>query len=326
MSLKPWFAALAGALLTLSVPAAAKETLSMVQPHDPIFEASMWPIVNHKVTSDKVDVQVTYTSIQSVIQAAVTKQYDLVPMVTQALPRLVARGLDLKVISTNQRYQYKGGGSHLYVAATSPIRSVADLKGKTIGVTSLNSSGVTASRIVLSKAYKMNVALDGGDFKWVEMPLPVLPTALSSGRIDAAVLSNQQDYEALNNKKDFRVLVPEGMIEALGVAIPTTVVISYDEKLKARPEAFVEAARLLRQSAEYVRAHEDEVFGAIAKESGADVGYMKWYMDNYADIPYDLTQDDLKGMQVLWEESKKLGILKDAPKAQAIVWDRAPIK
>lgn len=326
MRMTALFAALAGVLLAASTPAASKEIITMVHPHDPIFEASMWPILNGKVKSDKVEFQVTFTSIQAVIQAAQTKQYDLVPMVTQVLPRLVDRGLGFKVISTNQRYQFDGGGSHLYVKADGPIKSVADLKGKTIGVSSLNSSGVTASRVVLLEKYKANVALDGGDFKWVTMPLAVLVTALQSGRIDAAVLSNQQDYEALHNQKEFRVLVPEGLKDAVGVSVPTTMVISYDDKLSARPEAFVEAARMLNESAKYVRAHPDEVFTAVAKKDNADIGYMKWYFKNYADIPYDLTTDDLKGIQAFWDAAKKLQIVKGTPPVKSVIWDRAIIK
>lgn len=318
--------ALVGLFLALSHPAISKEVITMVHPHDPIFEMSMWPILNGKVKSDNVEFKVTFTSIPAVIQAASTKQYDLVPMVTQAIPRLVERGLPFKVIATNQRYEFSGGGSHLYVAANGPIKSVADLKGKTIGVTSLNSSGVTATRIVLQSKYNANVALDGGDFKWVEMPLAVLPTAVQSGRVDAAILSNQQDYQAQHNQTEFRALIPEGLRDALGVAVPTTMVISFDDKLKARPEAFVEAARMLRESAEYFLKNQDEVFSASAKGDSGDVAYMKWYIANYASIPYDLTKDDFKGMQALWEASKKLQIVKDAPQVKDVIWERAVVK
>jgi len=317
--------ALAGALLLASHPALSKEVITMVHPHDPIFEASMWPLLNGKVPSDKVEFKVTFTSIPAVIQAASTKQYDLVPMVTQALPRLVERGLPFKVLATNQRYQFNGGGSHVYVAANGPIKSVADLKGKTIGVTSLNSSGVTAMRVVLLNKYNANVALDGGDFKWVEMPLAVLPTALQSGRVDAAVLSNQQDYRAINSK-DFRTLFPEGLKEAVGASVPTTMVVSFDDKLKSRPEAFVEAARMLRASADYMMKNQDEVFAAVAKNDAEDIAYLKWYVQNYAGIPYDLTADDFKGIEAFWEASKKLQIVKDTPQVKDIIWERIQVK
>jgi len=325
MRAKVTVSVLFGALLATTHPAAPKEVVTMVHPHDPIFEMSMWPILNGKVKSDKVEFKVTFTSIPAVIQAASTKQYDLVPMVTQAIPRLVERGLPFKVLATNQRYQFSGGGSHLYVAANGPIKSVADLKGKTIGVTSLNSSGVTATRIVLQSKYNANVALDGGDFRWVEMPLAVLPTAVQSGRVDAAILSNQQDYQALHNKNEFRVLIPEGLKDALGVAVPTTMVIGFDDKLKARPEIFVEAARMLRESSEYFMKNQDEVFSASAKDSG-DVAYMKWYIANYASIPYDLTKEDFKGMGTLWDAAKKLQIVKEAPQVKDVIWERAVVK
>lgn len=309
---------------TLAASADAKDVVTMVHPTDPVFEALMWPITNGKVPSDKVDLKVSFTSIQAVIQAAATQQYDLVPMVTNIIPRLVERGLPIKIIATNQRYAFDGG-SHIYVAAKGPVKSVADLKGKTIGVTSLNSSGVTAMRIVLSQVHKANVALDGGDFKWVEMPLAVLATALTSGRIDAAVLSNQYDYEASRNP-EYHALFSEGLKQALGISIPTTVVLGYDAKLKARPEAFVEAARMLKASADYVRSHPDEVFGAVAKAQNIDAAYLKWYYSTYADIPYNLVKDDLKGIEAFWVAVQRLHMIKDLPKVQSVVWDRVIVE
>lgn len=317
--------ALCVALVLAASSAAAKDTVTMVHPADPVFAASVWPIQNGKVTSDTVDLAVTFTSIQAVIQAAATQQYDLIPMVTNILPRLVERGLPIRVIATNQRYAFDGGGSHLYVAANGPVKSVAELKGKTIGVASLNSSGVTAVRIVMSELDKADVAFDGGDFKWVEMPMAVLPTALAAGRIDAAVLSNEFDYNASKNP-DLRDIVPKGLKDALGVAVPSTVVLGYEAKLSAHPQAFVAAARLLKASAAYVRSHPQEVFGAVAKAENIDPAYLKWYYASYAEIPYDLTKDDLKGIDALWRAVEKLHMIKNVPDLNGLIWDRAVVE
>jgi hypothetical protein len=53
---------------------------------------------------------------------------------------------------------------------------------------------------------------------------------------------------------------------------------------------------------------------------------MKWYFKNYADIPYDLTTDDLKGIQAFWDAAKKLQIVKGTPPVKSVIWDRAIIK
>ena len=107
---------------------------------------------------------------------------------------------------------------------------------------------------------------------------------------------------------------------------PTTMVIGYDAKLKARPEAFAEAARMLKASAAYVRKHPDEVFGAIAKAQNIDAGYLTWYYANYADIPYDFTKDDLKGIEAFWSAVQKLHMIKDMPKVRDLVWDRVTVE
>ena len=311
--------------LACGTPAIAKDKVTLVHPTDPIFEASVWPIQQGKVTSDKVDLQVSFTSIQAVIHAVGTKQYDLIPMVTNILPKLAERGVPVKIIATNQRYSLKGGGSRLYVTANSPIKSVADLKGKTIGVTSMRSSGVTSVRVVLSEVHHANVAAEGGDFKWVEMPLAVLRTALTSGRVDAAILSNKYDYEA-SHSKDFRLLLKKSLNDAVHAQVPGTVILGYSDKLAARPDTFVEAARLLKASADYVDAHQDEVFGAVAKKNGVDAAYLKWYYAYYANIPYDLTKGDLKGIEAFWGALKKLHMLKKTPKVESMVWDRIKVE
>ena len=323
--LKTLTGALLAALALGAAPAMAKDVVTLVHPTDPIFEASVWPIQNGKVTSDKIDLQVSFTSIRAVIHAVGTKQFDLVPMVTNILPKLSARGVPVKIIATNQRFSVKGGGTRLFVAANSPIKSIADLKGKTIGVTSMRSSGVTGVRIMLSELYHANVATEGGDYKWVEMPLAVLRTALTSGRIDAAVFSNQYAYKALHGK-DFRLLLDKDLNDAVHAQVPGTVILGYTDKLAARPADFVEAARLLKASADYVASHQDEVFGAVAKKNDIDPAYLKWYYASYATIPYDLTKGDLKGIEAFWGALKKLHMLKKTPPVESLVWDRIKVE
>ena len=314
------------AALAFALPASAKEVVTMAHPTDPAFEASVWPILNGKVTSDKVDLKVSFTSIQAVMQAVGTQQYDLIPIPTNILPILAQHGLPVRIIATNQRYSFTGGGNDVYVAADGPIKAVADLKGKTIGVTSLNSSGVTAARVTMAKLFNFNVALDDGDFKWVEMPLGVLPTALMSHRIDAVVLANQFDYNAYNDHKNYRLLFREGLKDVLGVAVPATVVLGYEPKLKARPEAFEEAARMLKASADYVQAHQDEVFGAVATKNNIDAAYLKWYYKNYANIPYDLTKDDLKGIEAFWNALESLHMINGEPDLHKLIWDKVKVE
>lgn len=326
MASKIWLPTLAfGLLLAAATFARASETVTLVHPADPVFEASVWPILAGKVKSDKVDMDISFKSIPAVIQAVTTQQYDFIPIPTNFLPRLVGQGVPIKIMSTNMRYSLKGGGSQLWVAANSPIKSVAQLRGKTIGVSSLSSSGMTAMRLVLSQVYGANVATDGGDYKWVEMPLAVVQTALASGRIDAAVFSDKYDYDASNNK-EFRLLLKETLKDALGVRIPATVMLSYEPKLKARPEAFVEANRMLKESADYVSTHQDEVFGAVAKKETIDPAYLNWYYEFYADIPYDLTKEDLVGIEAFWVALKKLNMIGAMPDLKQLVWERAVVQ
>jgi NitT/TauT family transport system substrate-binding protein len=69
------------------------------------------------------------------------------------------------------------------VDARSPIRTAADLEGKTVSVNTLKNIGDTTVRASVRKA--------GGDpsrIKFVELPFPDMPAALADGRVDAAWL------------------------------------------------------------------------------------------------------------------------------------------
>ncbi len=305
-------------------PAFAKTKISVAQANDPIFEASLWPIMAGKIKSDIVDIDVSLTTINAVIQSIPVKQYDVIATSANSVPIFVNRGVPLKIFSTMMRYKADGTASRLWVAQNSKAKTVADLKGKTIGVYGLSSAGTLNARTVLSKVYGFNAAIEGGDFRWVELPLAVLPGAAASGRIDAAVLVNFQDYAA-EKSTDLRPIVSlhKGMMDAIKVAQPANVMVAYSDRLAANPDIYKEVARMMRASIQYVKENPDEVFAAIAKKGNADPDYMKWWLNNYADISYAIAPDDAKGFMATWGASKELGVIQSYPSADSLIWEHA---
>lgn len=84
---------------------------------------------------------------------------------------------------------FHSGCLQLVVANDSPVASLADLKGKRIGVPSLSSSAFAYFAIGLSRA-GLNVDPEGGDITWTTIDEDSLGTRLTNGDVDAIMGSD----------------------------------------------------------------------------------------------------------------------------------------
>lgn len=87
------------------------------------------------------------------------------------------------------------GCTKVYTAKDSDISSLADLKGKKIGVPSLGDSSVVALKRALYDS-GIGVSTDNHEVTWVVYSLTDLPLALENGAIDAAALHDPVAYNA----------------------------------------------------------------------------------------------------------------------------------
>jgi NitT/TauT family transport system substrate-binding protein len=309
----------------LAAPAGAKDTISFAYLLDPAYDAVVWPLTHGKVTSDTVDVQVKSLDIPALLQATGAKTYDVVMTAAIGVPQAKSRGLELSIMATALRNQAHGGkGGAIYVKADSPYKSMQDLKGKTLATQSMPSTGTTLMRIGLWKTYDMNVSFDGGDLRWVEVPATAMPGALLTGRIDAASLTHSEAYNA-RNSKDFRVVanLDDAINKAIGEPAVVAILVGYPEKLAAKPAAYKEFARMVKASADYTRTHVDEVAGALAKDTKMDPSFFADWLNEYTQVPMVVSEDDVTAINRLWELSKELGIIKEYPSAESMVWKDA---
>jgi NitT/TauT family transport system substrate-binding protein len=94
------------------------------------------------------------------------------------------RGIPITVVAPGSFYDSRTPTSLLLVSKTSPIRTAADLNGKTIAAAGLGTIVEWAPRIWMDK--------NGGDsssVRFVEMNMSVMTDAIASGRIDASVVT-----------------------------------------------------------------------------------------------------------------------------------------
>jgi NitT/TauT family transport system substrate-binding protein len=317
---RPW--RLAALLLIALAPAAqAKDKISFAYQLDPVFEASAYAITTGKVKSDAVDVAISFIGIPALNQAAATRQYDVVMTASLSIPRGLARGIPMTILAISNRYPKTGDGANIWVAKGSPYQSLADLKGKTIGVYGIASSGITNVREILALKFGFNVDLESGDFKWVELPAPALPAALESGRIDAATLVHAQIFKA-KQSGEFRSIVKlqDAAYEYFGVGLPSIVLIGYADRVAAHPEAYKAFAQMLKTSMAYMFANKDEVFGAISKKDNIDRAYFDMWFKEFGEIPFAVTADDRVGLRKSWEAAKKIGAIDEVPDVDKVIW------
>lgn len=93
-----------------------------------------------------------------------------------------AKGLDLKVVASLSLEANGGSVTQYMVKADAPVKTIADLKGKTIGIVGYRSSIELWARAALAQ---------GGlnpdkDVSWAVVPFPAMGPALRSGKVDVA--------------------------------------------------------------------------------------------------------------------------------------------
>jgi NitT/TauT family transport system substrate-binding protein len=310
--------------LAAPVSADAKDKVSYAYLIDPALEGVLYGIKSGKVTSDKIEIVATPLPIPALIQSTTTKQYDVVMNAVLSIPRALDQGLKMEMLSTALRSIAGPGSGGVWVKSGSSYKTLADLKSKTIGDTALQSTGTTWTRIALWKKHDINVAYDNGDFKWVEMPASAMLGALQTDRIDAANLIHLQAFEALKSG-DYRPLLPtaQDIHDLFQVDEVSAVNVGYPEKLDAHPENYEEFDRMIKASVDYGNAHTDDVGKAIADEFHISPEFFGWWLKTYSIFPGVVGKNDIKAMEVVWQNAKELGLMQAYPPAESVIWKHA---
>ena len=140
-----------------------------------------------------------------------------------------AEGVTAKMIASISRESPRGFSTSFYVKGDSPIKSVADLKGKIVGINGFSTAGHLWLKAALEKD-----GLSDKDVTIAPIPFPAMQEALRAGKVDvgefpqpfAALLEKQQKVRKLFDAK-YGVPFDEELI----------VIAGKDEFLKANAAA-----------------------------------------------------------------------------------------
>ena len=303
--------------------AQAKPKVTYAYLLDPVYDSVVWAIRKGKVRSDLIDVEATGANIPTLLQATATKQFDIVMTAVIGVPAAAARGLDLRILSAALYQSSHGEGGGVWVKKDSPIKDPRALKGKTLASYGLRSTGYMYVREAMRKEFGLNMALEGGDVKQVEVVAPNLPAALATGQADAASLIHSQAFRA-RASGEFVNICESGVImnKHYGRTV-SAVNVGYPERLAARGDQFREFNRMMRESVEYALKNRDEVFSDLAKVNNIDRAFFDWWFDRTTEVPGTFTAAHAKAVTTGWEIGKNFAMIKDVPDVGKLTWEHA---
>ncbi|WP_331295898.1 aliphatic sulfonate ABC transporter substrate-binding protein [Methylobacterium hispanicum] len=199
-------------------------------------------------------------------------------------------------------------GEAILVKANSPIRSVADLKGKTVAL----GRGTSSHNLLIAALEK--AALSFSDIK----PAYLLPSdagsAFANDSVDAWVIWDP--YLALaQSRGETRVLATTGQTH--DVASFFLANRTFAEK---NPSLIAGALSGLTEAAGWARAHRDEVAQSLASVTGVPYPVQKVAADRTEFAVRPLSDEILTAQQTTADRFFRLGLIPRPIKVRDIVW------
>jgi ABC-type nitrate/sulfonate/bicarbonate transport system substrate-binding protein len=307
-------------MLCCAVAASAqdKPVVTFAYTDDITYEPFVYAIKKGIVKSDKAELKLVPVSIPTALQALGTKQFDLIESSVLGVANAAGRGLDARIVGTGGIVR---GGRFVMVNKDSSINAPPDLKGKSMGVPGIATTLVAHLRAIMSKTYGFNVGLENGDLKWVDLPLPTLPIALSRGQVDSAYLIHSPSLMALKSG-NFRIVVDieKSFRQQFGSDPLVSVVVTYDDRIAQKGAALRDAVAQIRESAAYAHSHSDEVDDAVASGTKFSAKDLKTLSIDWYDIRFTLTPDDKKMIETMFDLGAQLGAYQGHVAVDKLLW------
>jgi NitT/TauT family transport system substrate-binding protein len=167
-----------------------------------------------------------------------------------------SKGLPLKIVTEGVQGapSEERWANGLLVAGDGPIRSVADLAGKTFAVTTLKNNAEVTIKATLEKE-----GVDTSGVKFVEVPFPEMNTAVERGRADVAWQA--EPFVTLGEQEGMRNVVDPMWATAPNLSIATY--FAAEPYLQDNPEVAQGFAAAMKRSLDYAAEHPDEARAII---------------------------------------------------------------
>jgi NitT/TauT family transport system substrate-binding protein len=240
---------------SVAVPAIARAQSSIVLNGAGVPEESalpvLWGVKSGMFRAARLEVDFSAQRSGAAVTAGVVGgsyqfgKSSIVPLITA-----FAKQIPIKLIAPGGMYRSDRPHIALIVRSDSPIKTAADMNGKTLGVSSLNDLYTLGIKLWIDK--------NGGDsttLKIVELPISAIEDALDTGRIDAGGTTEPQLKLSLDTGKE-RVLAY--MFDAIAPQFMYTAWFASSAYVDSNAPALATFSRVERQAAAYVNSHPAE--------------------------------------------------------------------
>jgi NitT/TauT family transport system substrate-binding protein len=194
-------------------------------------------------------------------QGVITGSLDIGIMTPLAIASAVTHGVPIAIVAPGGVNNAKAPSGALIVAANSPLRTVNDFVGKTIGVASVK----TVHELMI-RSWFGNNKLDPNSVKLVEMPFGEMGAAVERGTVDGA-----EEVDPLTS-----ALVKAGKVKIVdgpNAAIPEFLGAAWFARVdyaKAHPDVIRRFAAAMADTSRWANAHHAESGAILAKAGKMD--------------------------------------------------------
>lgn len=188
------------AMATCGFLSAASAQVNIRVGHGSAAEETLWLMkADPKVTPSqgkayKLDFTL-FRGTDKRFQAFEAGELDIATGSSHSVLMAASEGARFKIVATLSREGASGFSTRYMVKADSPIRSIADLKGRNVGINGARSSSELWARLALEKK-----GLDTRkDVSWIALPFPSQGEAVRAGKLDVGAFP--QPFAAFEEKR-----------------------------------------------------------------------------------------------------------------------------
>ena len=245
-------------LTTLAVAGVAEDSITPV----------LYGVQSGLFKRNGLDVQVTPERSGPAITAGVAGgAYQIGKASVTPLIEAHVKGLHLVLVAPAGVYTSAAPIDGMFVAVNSPVKTAADLNGKTYGVYGIGDVYTISARAWMEK--------NGGDpnsLKFVELPISAMVEAIATGRVDAGSM-NEPALEIALSSPRLRKLTD--VFAAIAPRFLYTAWFASTEWAAAHRPAVDAFARSMRDAATYANAHHDETAALISTFTSVDAATIR---------------------------------------------------
>lgn len=196
-----------------------------------------------------------FASGPAVIEALTGGQLDFAQAGDQPILQAKANNVAIRIIA---EYAATEKGEVLLATKKSGIKSIADLKGKKVGVT------VGALTHQLLYIFLNSVGLKVDDIQLINLQPAEIRSSLESNNIDAGITWEPTVSQILSSGNTVKIT------DATGYKNCVMVIASPQTFLKEHGDITVRLLKVLDKTVKWIKANRDEAIAIVAKDTGLD--------------------------------------------------------